>query len=155
MTGSVPQAVSQLRHDLRTPVNHIVGYAEMLLEDSTAPSDAGRRRVLEQTLGTAREVLGIIDQHLAAGRPDVSPRDLAGLYDSLREPQGRILRAMRDLLTSGGATDEAFRQDVERILQAAERLVDADADITAEAHETGTQSDSGAAAEAEVRRARI
>jgi signal transduction histidine kinase len=29
-----PDAVAQLRHDLRTPVNHIIGYSEMLLEDA-------------------------------------------------------------------------------------------------------------------------
>jgi CheY-like chemotaxis protein len=127
MTGSAPSGISELRHDLRTPVNHIVGYAEMLLEEALEPSAAGRRRALEETLGAAREVLGIIDQNLSASRTDVSPRELAGLYDSLREPQGRILRAMRDLLTSDGASDETFRQDVERIVKAAERLVVADA----------------------------
>ena len=127
MTGSAPSGVSELRHDLRTPVNHIVGYAEMLLEESLEPSAAGRKHALEETLGAAREVLGIIDQNLSASRSDVSPRELAGLYDSLREPQGRILRAMRDLLTSEGASDESFRQDVERIVKAAERLVTPDA----------------------------
>lgn len=127
MTGSTLPGVSELRHDLRTPVNHIVGYAEMLLEESTAPSAAGRKHALEETLGAAREVLGIIDQNLSPSRTDVSSRELAGLYDSLREPQGRILRAMRDLLLSEGASDETFRQDVERIVKAAERLVTPDA----------------------------
>ncbi len=128
MTASSSQGIAELRHDLRTPVNHIVGYAEMLLEESTAaPSDAGHRRALEETLGAAREVLGIIDQSLPGSRTAVSPRELAGLYDSLREPQGRILRVMRDLLTSDAASDAAFRQDVERIVAAAERLVAADA----------------------------
>src|SRR5688572_26080934 len=34
--GSLSAAqVSALRHELRTPVNHIVGYCELMLEDST------------------------------------------------------------------------------------------------------------------------
>jgi signal transduction histidine kinase len=32
--------VAHLRHDLRTPVNHIVGYAEMLIEDLELPAHA-------------------------------------------------------------------------------------------------------------------
>jgi CheY-like chemotaxis protein len=158
MTGSAPSGISELRHDLRTPVNHIVGYAEMLLEEALEPSAAGRRRALEETLGAAREVLGIIDQNLSASRTDVSPRELAGLYDSLREPQGRILRAMRDLLTSDGASDETFRQDVERIVKAAERLVVADAstrdDAPASAVATAA-ADGGAGAAEQARQAKI
>ena len=28
------QALAQLRHQLRTPLNHIIGYSEILLEDA-------------------------------------------------------------------------------------------------------------------------
>ncbi len=34
--GLTAAEVSALRHDLRTPVNHIVGYCELLLEESGA-----------------------------------------------------------------------------------------------------------------------
>jgi signal transduction histidine kinase len=44
-----PEAVSELRHELRTPVNHIVGYTEMLLEDAPDGDQAGKA-ALEQTL---------------------------------------------------------------------------------------------------------
>ena len=32
------EAAAELRHELRTPVNHILGYAEMLREDATDES---------------------------------------------------------------------------------------------------------------------
>ena len=82
-----PRSVAELRHDLRTPVNHIVGYAEMLLEDSSDPVYAGCRASLEQTLGAAREVLTLINTTLAPARASIEQDELVGLYDSLREPQ--------------------------------------------------------------------
>jgi len=132
MTGPLAVTVSGLRHDLRTPVNHIVGYAEMLLEDLEGPPDAAPRLALQETLGAARDVLAIIDRDLSPSRPEVSPRELAGLYDSLREPQGRILRTMSDLLRSGAEAGDGFREDVERIVKAAERLVVPDAPTLAD-----------------------
>jgi CheY-like chemotaxis protein len=132
MTGPLAVTVSGLRHDLRTPVNHIVGYAEMLLEDLEGPPDAAPRRALQETLGAARDVLAIIDRDLSPSRAEVSPRELAGLYDSLREPQGRILRTMGDLLRSGAGAGDGFREDVERIVKAAERLVVPDAPTLAD-----------------------
>jgi len=124
MTDPSLMTVSGLRHDLRTPVNHIVGYAEMLLEELDGPPDAAPRRALQETLDAARDVLSIIDRDLSSARTGVSPRDLAGLYDSLREPQGRILRTLRDLLASGAGGGDGFREDIERIVRAAERLVE-------------------------------
>ena len=50
MTDPSLMTVSGLRHDLRTPVNHIVGYAEMLLEELDGPPDAAPRRALQETL---------------------------------------------------------------------------------------------------------
>ena len=65
-------AAKQLRHELRTPVNHIVGYAEMLLEDAAAPALADRRTALEQTIDAAREVLTLINATLPSGGAPVS-----------------------------------------------------------------------------------
>ncbi len=35
---SVPSELSRVRHELRTPINHILGYSEMLLEDESLPA---------------------------------------------------------------------------------------------------------------------
>lgn len=141
------EALATLRHDLRTPVNHIMGYAEMLLEDLDAAGRAESRRGIEETLGAARDVLTLINDTLGPSRADVEEAALRVLYDSLREPQQRIIGQVRALL---GRSDDTpiptFEQDLRKIMRAAERLVPKE-------HEARTPAEAGAAAEAGEARA--
>lgn len=57
---------SRLRHDLRTPLNHVIGYVEMLLEDVEEEGDEAVGRDLERIRGAARGLVGMIDEALAA-----------------------------------------------------------------------------------------
>ncbi len=123
-TGPVPsdvlstEAAAELRHDLRTPVNQILGYAELLAEDvapESAAADAFRR------IGVAaREVLTLIN---AALPPSGSPRTdaLSTLLAQLRAPQAQILAATSALLV--GDPDAQMVTDVERIVRAAHQLL--------------------------------
>jgi CheY-like chemotaxis protein len=124
VTGAVSdtlstKALSELRHELRTPINQIVGYCEMLLEDSDAAQHAARHAALEQALSAVRDALATIDRALPPGRTDIRPEDAAALHDTLREPRERILAATEALLSD---TDAAFAADVRKVRTAAERL---------------------------------
>jgi len=124
VTGPVSgtQAVAELRHHLRTPVNHIVGYTEMLLEDVPA-DDASRRAPLEEILAAAQDVLARISAVLAPTLSQVAADALERLYGDLRGPQERIVRAVLGLQAAGGATlDAAALDDLAKILRAAEQL---------------------------------
>jgi CheY-like chemotaxis protein len=113
-----------------------MGYAEMLLEDAQSAGDeqAQRQAALKETLGAARDVLGLIGQALPATRSEVSPEEVLSLYQSLRQPQGRIVTAARRLLEEDGAPRNGeFIADVNKILQAADRLVIDDRAHAAEA----------------------
>jgi CheY-like chemotaxis protein/tRNA A-37 threonylcarbamoyl transferase component Bud32 len=124
--------VAALRHDLRTPVNHIVGYAEMLLEDLDAPAHAVERAALQKTIAAAREALTAISSVLAPTRETVDASELAALYERLAEPQRRILDAVRSLLAASGEPPTPnFAEDLQRILDAATRLVPADQHLQA------------------------
>jgi DNA-binding response OmpR family regulator len=139
--------VASLRHNLRTPVNHIVGYAEMLLEDAEAEANETHCAALEETLQAARRVLQLINDSLSSGHTSIAAADLKALYEALRGPQREIIEAMTPLLESG-ASDEQFADDVRRILTAAERLVEAEPEATAAEHEAPTSAEA-------VSRARI
>ena len=121
-----PEAAAGLRHDLRTPINHIVGYAEMLLEDAADPSLAARRPALEETLSAAEDLLVLIDRLLGGRHDGIMADEVAGLYASLRDPQQRIVRAVEGLLRlTEPAPDWHFTTDLHRILGAAAKLVPA------------------------------
>jgi DNA-binding response OmpR family regulator len=122
MSGlSTPEAVAELRHELRTPLNLIIGYCEMLLEDAT---DAGQRIALEQALRAGRDVLERINAAVPPSRSEIGEAEIATLYESFREPQGRILTATAALLTpTAGQLDGQFERDVRRIRSSAERLL--------------------------------
>jgi CheY-like chemotaxis protein/tRNA A-37 threonylcarbamoyl transferase component Bud32 len=116
------EAQAQLRHDLRTPLNHIIGYTEMLLEDTGDDAPAERRARLEQALAGARVALDLINAALGSARRIV-PGDVVRLYESLQEPRRSIVEAVSGLLPeSDGDGGGAFNADLKKILSAAAHL---------------------------------
>jgi len=109
--------IAELRHELRTPVNLIVGYTEMMLED-VAPEDA-RAAALREVLIASREVLDKINTSLPP-TGGASENDLARLMEILAPPQQRILAAVEAIRVV--TTDDAMIADLSRIAAAAGRL---------------------------------
>ena len=50
-----PEEYSELRHNLRTPVNAIIGYSEILMEDYEGDLDEGTLQDFQQIINLARE----------------------------------------------------------------------------------------------------
>ncbi len=118
-TGPIPPA-ARLRHDLLTPVNHLMGYSEMLqeqLEDLDAAALAPGIRAIENA---ARECFSLIQQLLPPGQE----ADGAFVLDSLRillpAPIGVIANLVREIRS--GPVPAAIDADLTRIATAAERL---------------------------------
>ncbi len=119
--------IANLRHELRTPVNQIVGYCEMLLEDAESQNRLQRQQPLTETLAAVREVLALIDAALPQTLTAIGRDRILSLYESLHNPQTRIIGAMSGLLhAEGGSSDKEFVADVCRIRDAAERLLPTD-----------------------------
>jgi class 3 adenylate cyclase len=84
----------ELRHDLRTPINAIQGYGEMLLEDLEDGDDGGLSDDLEALLAESRNLLSQLDVIVSFGldggerAPDadggVTSEMLTGLIESIR-----------------------------------------------------------------------
>jgi CheY-like chemotaxis protein len=60
--------LSKLRHDLRTPAGHIIGYAEMLEEDLDEERAKLHSGDLQAIQNAGHRILGLIDDHLSASR---------------------------------------------------------------------------------------
>lgn len=74
MSTAAKDAYSKARHDLRTPINQIIGYSELLEEEA---EDAGHNDYvsdLKKIQQAARRMLELVDEHLA---PDKAPGAVA------------------------------------------------------------------------------
>jgi len=112
---------AQLRHDLRTPLNHIIGYAEMLLEELHDDDKAGVAAGLATLRADARELVTLLNEVLARGQ--ASADDLIAARDRFRLPLERIrtsAAALRRKAEDAGA--ETLLPDLDRIRAAAARL---------------------------------
>jgi DNA-binding response OmpR family regulator len=101
---------SDLRHRLRTPLNHIIGYSEMLLEDN--PPEAAATR-LSGMIGEAKSMLETIQRRLGSEQGIVSPVEAFELRSELTgriEKVRRLVRELRSLL-SGDANADLARID--------------------------------------------
>jgi signal transduction histidine kinase len=112
--------VSELRHDLRTPLNHIIGYGEMLMEDAEDRSDAAAVEALRQIHATARMLVGVIQQTLPPHKTEVTEAELTALRDNLHDPLQGVIDSATALLAAG---DGSSTKDLETIRAAAERLM--------------------------------
>lgn len=84
------QLLRKLRHELRTPINHIVGYSELWLEqveDSVRPETLDDLRRIH---AAGRELLRVVNEFLAPASIEVGNVELARLRDTLRTPLNTV-----------------------------------------------------------------
>ena len=62
------EAVAALRHDLRTPINQIIGYSELVAEDLEGDEHARTREDLEKIGRAARGLAELISREIQPGR---------------------------------------------------------------------------------------
>jgi DNA-binding response OmpR family regulator len=122
------ERVAHLRHELRTPINAVLGYAEMLLEDTDAGSPAGLQDGLQQTVKLGKHLLDRISRLLGKEGvdEDVDLRELSlRLRTQLQEPTTKLIELADALLVIATANDlGGFADDLERIRTAGRRLAD-------------------------------
>ena len=128
MNPTDPRAAGRLRHELRTPVSQILGYAELLIEDASDLGREDRAAVLEGVRTSGKRALELVDRIAAADGPAAA------------EPVGRLLAdlagiaAACDFLAAGvveGAAAGGFLTDLARIRTACEKLAGRVADYRA------------------------
>ncbi|MCX6521869.1 MAG: response regulator [Actinobacteria bacterium] len=112
-----PEEARELRHELRTPVNHLIGYAELLLEEDEA--DEADIEALEAVRARAREVLELVPGLLGDGTDGTDGADAsAGSVTALVDRVAQL-----ESLTAGlAATSSLPAADIERLSVAAARL---------------------------------
>lgn len=118
--------ISQLRHDFRTPINAIIGYSEMLLEDLEEEENYQLIQQFQKINIGGRELFSIINQNLDTSL-EKSLKTLLGLNPVLEEIEvesnaslERILENCQLLKNNKSLVD--LLSDVERIENSALRF---------------------------------
>jgi adenylate cyclase len=118
--------LAHLRHELRTPVNAILGYSEMLLEDD-GPGDI--RPDLEKIQSAGRALLGLINEildptRLGTGSAEDMEAASARIRHDLRTPVNAILGYSEMLIEDAQASGQDNSvDDLKRIHGAGQKLL--------------------------------
>ena len=81
--------LSRIRHDLRTPINHILGFCEMLQEEEGMPEDF--QPDLKRIHAGGRQLLALIQEYFDEATFEEKRHDLHRLCHELRTPVNHIV----------------------------------------------------------------
>ena len=121
--------LANTRHELRTPINAILGYSEMLLEDAGDRGLDAFAPDLRRIHAAANELLGLVDDLLDPAKTDTTGAlDLeafgANLRRDLRTPINTVIGYSEMLLEDAAEQgQEEIVPDLRRIHTAAERFL--------------------------------
>lgn len=76
--------LSKLRHDLRTPIGHIIGYAEIISEDLEDDALQAMANDLDAIRNAGQKMLGQIDQFFGVAKQSVEDIEFANAQYQLR-----------------------------------------------------------------------
>jgi len=117
-------AAALSRHELRTPVHHILGSTEMLLEEAEDSDQGGYVAELEAIHAAGQQVLALVEELGAPGARDPRTAEWAERRDKLGGLLAAILAHSGTLQGKAAvAEDTALVADLEPIDAAAHRLL--------------------------------
>lgn len=123
--------LSKLRHDLRTPINAILGYSEILIEDAGDRGETALLPDLERIHTAGSELLAMVNEVLsndkiAAGELDVDIEALAAdLHYRLRTPSDAVIGYSELLIEQAQDLEwQDVLPDLEKINLSARRFVE-------------------------------
>jgi len=116
-------AMQTIRHELRTPVNHIIGFSEMLLEEASDLELPGRYDALQHVVVSGRQILAAITEILAGSGIAVREADLLALHSRIAPYLGEIDAVCAELIAvAEGEERPQFAADLRKIAAAASQL---------------------------------
>jgi CheY-like chemotaxis protein len=123
-TATRAEFIRKLRHDLRTPLNHIIGYSEILLESAADLALDALVPDLQRVLAAGRHLLGQVDRFLGPAQVEQGAVDTALLSHELRTPLNAIVgytELLLEVAAEAGQPDVVL--DLERVHSASKHLL--------------------------------
>src|SRR6187551_1643180 len=141
------EGLSKLRHALRTPLNQIIGYSELLLESAEETGSTTLVADLVRIHSGGGELLALINDALASWKIEAGKVDFHALRHDLRIPLGGVISYAEACLTKAAADEQpATAKDLEKILLAARNLLNLAENTDAEAVDSGSRHPAALAA---------
>jgi CheY-like chemotaxis protein len=113
--------LSEVRHDLRTPVGHIIGYSEMLEEDLDDASDPYLIRDLKRIRASGERLAELIDDLLGAAKQRPEDIDIRAAHEQLRTQLDQVSGYSEMVREQAEEDDrEELLPDIEKISAAAD-----------------------------------
>jgi class 3 adenylate cyclase/AmiR/NasT family two-component response regulator len=128
--GTLRVRLATIRHELRTPINAIIGYSEMLLEDAAGLGQDDLIADVQKIRAGGHQLLGLLNDilspaHTEEGQLHLDPeRFAATLRRELGGPVSAIAGYSEVLVKEAGARGrEPFVADLQKIHAAADRFL--------------------------------
>jgi class 3 adenylate cyclase len=120
MSGPKQRPLAKIRHDLRTPINHIIGFSEMLLEEASGKVPDSFVRDLQKIRSGGDRLLALINEHLREETFPAEKPNLHQLCHELRTPVNHIIGYTELLIEQCQDIQQtAFESDLNKINAAA------------------------------------
>lgn len=115
-----PAAVARLRHHLRTPLNHIIGYAEIVYRNAKDQAADAEMRLMQDVISRARRIVEMVQEALPANS-HVGDGSVPKLRAAMQGQVDRIVYALDrfEELASGACAGE-----IQKIRTATRHLFD-------------------------------
>jgi class 3 adenylate cyclase/CheY-like chemotaxis protein len=114
--------LAKLRHELRTPINHIIGYSEMLLEEAQGQMPDSFLSDLRKIRGGGEQLLALIHEHLGDERARAARPDLHRVCHELRTPVNHVIGYSELLMDQCAELGQpGFQPDLAKINSAAKK----------------------------------
>jgi diguanylate cyclase (GGDEF)-like protein len=118
------ESLAHLRHELRTPVNHILGYSELLIEDAEERHLEAFVPAFQQIQSGGRQLLESIQTALAERPASAGVVNIEGLKEVLRGTAAEVLGTSTSLLENLEAGHRQTLADLDAIAWALRRLME-------------------------------
>jgi len=110
----------KLKHELRTPVNHIVGYSELLLESTDDEGNIELTGLAKSLHRNGQTLARLLERSLLAPGSEMSEEQLNAIRDSLRP----VIETILETSISASFWDiSEYAEDLSRIRTAATQLL--------------------------------
>ncbi|GEM_PF-1842074 len=116
--------LSNIRHDLRTPINHILGYSEMLQEDAEDMGQADFIPDLQNIHSSGKHLLLLINDMLDTSNIDAGKMNMEQVRHGLDAPLNQLIGCIEILLKKAKDKGQAdFIPDLEKIQAATNHFI--------------------------------